>query len=112
MDSTPLPLTIFALVVFLVPAGLGVRATYRLWRLVFYDGETRASKILVSFAIVASIITLAALWFGFSITRRLLGFDALPLEVAGPIGLILSAAVLLIPAGLERLVAYIGRTTR
>ena len=95
------------LVVLLVPAVLGVRATIRLWRRVFFNEETRRSPILRALAIVATILTLAALWFGWLAVRRLIGLA--PVQEAAEVSLAISAIVLLIPAGIDWLVDRIER---
>lgn len=93
--------------VFAIPAVLGTRATWRLWRIYLFDGESKSQVILLSFAIIATIITIAAVYFGALTVRRVLGFDAL--DWTPTVSLILASVILLIPTGLERLVAYIGR---
>lgn len=105
------PETIAASLLFGVPAILGLRATYRLWRIVLYDGETRRNRLLRLLAGISTIITAAALWFGVLVLRRVLGFDALPTEITGPVGLVLAALVLLVPAAIERLVVTLDRAS-
>jgi len=94
-----------------VTALLGIRSCFRLWRIVAFDRETRKSAILVLLASIATIITLAALWFGGLTLRRLLGFEALPSQVVIPIGLLIAGAVLLVPTAIERVVTRIGTRT-
>ena len=97
---------LFALL-FLIPSALGVRATWRLWRVYRFDEESRASPILLAFALVATLITAAAIWFGVINLRRLLGLE--PIAWAPTISIVIAAVILLIPAGLERLVDYVGK---
>lgn len=94
-------------VVFGIPALLGLRATWRLWRIYLFDGESRSQVILLSFAVVATLITGAAFWFGGLTLRLFLGYE--PIPWTRPVGLIVAAVILMIPAGLEWLVGYIGR---
>ena len=91
-------------VLFVVPAILGVRATYRLWRLYL---DTKRNSIVFSFAMISTIITSAASFYGIIAIRRLLGFT--PLDWTPGASLLLAALVLFIPAALERLVDNIGR---
>lgn len=97
-----------ALAVFVGFGVLGVRSTYRLWRIVWFDGETRRQRILLALALISTAITVAALWFGFQLVRKALGFDPLPVEFTVPVGIIVVSSVLLIPTAIERLVAQIS----
>lgn len=106
-----------------IPAVLGVRSTFVIWGIVLFDhavgwnlirairvipGEFSRNPILVGLAIIATIITIAALWFGILTVRRALGFEPLPPDITISVGLVLAALVLLIPTGIERLAAYVS----
>lgn len=94
-------------IAFGLPVVLGIRATYRLWRIYLFDAESRSQVILLAFAVIATVITVAGAVFGGLALRRFLGFEALPFSA--PLTIVLAAIILLIPAALERLVTYIGR---
>jgi len=98
---------VLSVLVFGVPAALGVRSTWHLWRIVLFDGESRSQGLLIGLALIATAITAAALWFGILTARRLLGFDQLPF--AAPVSLVIAGLVLLIPAGIEALVSFVAR---
>lgn len=98
---------ILSVLVFGIPAALGVRSTWHLWRIVLFDGESRSQPLLIGLALIATAITAAAIWFGILTARRLLGFEQLPF--AAPVSLVIAGLVLLIPAGIEGLVALVGR---
>lgn len=106
-----------------IPAILGIRSTLVIWGIVLFDhqvglnpvralrtivAEFPRNPILVGLALISTIITIAALWFGVLTVRRALGFEPIPIDISIPVGLILAALVLLIPTGIERLVAYIS----
>lgn len=103
---------VVSLGIFLGFGALGVRSTIRLWRIVLYDGETRRQHILIGLALICTGITATALWFGFTLIRRALGFDPLPRELALPVGIFLVSCVLAIPTAIEHLVDGIARTGR
>src|SRR5262245_50899154 len=63
---------VFLVALFAIPAILGIRATYRLWRIYLHDPESRHQKLLLGWALIATIITAAALWFGAVAATRLL----------------------------------------
>lgn len=94
--------------VFAAVSIVGIRSTWRLWRIWRFDQRSRQSLILAAFAIVSLLITIGALWFGILTVRRLLGFESLPELQLG--SFIIVVIILLIPAGLERVVARIGST--
>jgi hypothetical protein len=93
--------------VFGLPSLLGLRATWRLWRIYLYDEDSRRQVILLAFAVIATVITTSGIVFGGLALRRFLGFEQLPF--ASALSLLLAALILLIPAGLEWLVSYVGR---
>lgn len=99
---------ILAILLFGVPAALGLRATWHLWQLVFFDGESRRQLLLIAMALISTVITAAALWYGALAARRLLGFD--PLPWATPVSLVIAGIVLLIPAAIEAVVSEIAKS--
>lgn len=86
-------------VVFLLAFVLGVRSTFRLWRRVRVPGRSGPqSLILVAFAVVATIVTVVAGYFGVLGMRRLAGFA----PVDFPLGTIAAATgIVLIPEFLD-----------
>ena len=97
-------------VVFAVVAILGVRGSVRLtarYRAVRDQLDAREAWILRAFVIVAWVITVAALYYGFLASRRLLGFA--PLEGLVPISVVVATVVLLIPAFLDYVVDRVAR---
>lgn len=95
-----------ASLLFVIPALLGIRATWRLWRIYWFNHESRKQEILLGLALTSTIITGAASFYGVLAIRRLLGFE--PLDWTAPISLALAAAVLFLPAALERMVNHIA----
>jgi hypothetical protein len=78
---------------------LGVRSTWRLWRL--HRGEDQSPRNLITgaFVTVAFVVTLAAGYYGFLSARRVLGFE--PLPGAALVSVLVAAVVLLIPSFLD-----------
>lgn len=94
-------------VLFGVTAVLGIRSTWRLWRTLRLTSKSRRDPILRFLFGVAALVTFTALVLGVLTTRRLLGLE--PFALGPLISLVLSSLILLIPTGIEWLVAYLGR---
>ena len=97
-------------VLFLVAFLLGTRATIRQWRRYRTITPTlvtpRAELIMWAFAVISTVITIAAGYYGFLSLRRVAGFDPLPPEWAS-ISIGVAAGVLLLPEFIDRVVKRI-----
>lgn len=94
-------------VVFVVAGLLGIRATWRLWRLFTFDSESRQQLLLFALAVVATVITAAAVFYGIAAAFRIAGVTLPP---GTPfVSIALASAVLLIPAFLEWVVGRIAK---
>lgn len=104
--SSGLAFTIVALIAFI----LGVRGSVRLTRR-YHDVTPELVEgerlILAAFVVVSWLITLVAGYLIAVTARRLLGFQ--PLEWTPLVTLLLASLVLLIPAGLDLVVARVAR---
>ena len=97
-------------VLFGVVAILGVRGSWRLtarYRAVRDELDVRERPVLVAFVITSWVITFAALYFGFTAVRRLLGLEAMGELQA--LSAIIATVVLLIPAVLDYVVDRVAR---
>lgn len=89
----------------LVSIPFALRSTIRLWLL--YRSDLRRSLILQALALVSTIVTGAALWFGCLVVIRLLGYPA-P-DWTAPISGLVAVLVFQVPMVLDTLVSRVGK---
>lgn len=103
-------LEIVAVVVWTIAAVLGVRSTfrvYRIYRAISPVLQPYGRMIGRSFVVVCCVITLAALYFGILAVWRLAGNDPVPWTPL--VSAVVASAVLLLPPYLDRIVTRILR---